>query len=267
MLAGLPAAVQAQQAVDVPGREPGLVLPGWWFPAPTPGGAAVLLLHGCGGVHDSRGTGVAPRYTEAAARLNRQGVGALMVDSLGPRGERELCTQRLGSRRVKDHHRRDDALGALQWLAAQPGLDAHRLGVLGWSNGGSTVLAATHRGDAAVAGWPVRPALAVAFYPGCALSVATGYAPTATLLLLLGADDDWTPPAPCELLAQQPGVTAAVYPGAVHGFDGAGPVRLRRDVPHGARPGQGVHVGGDPAARLAAWQRVDEAVQAHLLRP
>jgi dienelactone hydrolase len=51
------------------------------------------------------------------------------------------------------------------------------------------------------------------------------------------------------------------YAGAFHGFDGTGPVRLRRDVPNGTRPGQGVHVGGDAAARAAAGVRLDTFVR------
>jgi dienelactone hydrolase len=53
-----------------------------------------------------------------------------------------------------------------------------------------------------------------------------------------------------------PLVRQVTYPGAVHGFDGEPPVRLRRDVPGGARPGQGVHVGGQPAARAASREQL-----------
>jgi dienelactone hydrolase len=85
-----------------------------------------------------------------------------------------------------------------------------------------------------------------------------GYAPTAPLLMLLGEADDWTPAAPCKALAAAagPAVQWEAYAGAYHGFDGTAPVRLRRDVPNGAQPGQGVHVGADPVARSAAEQRL-----------
>jgi dienelactone hydrolase len=43
-----------------------------------------------------------------------------------------------------------------------------------------------------------------------------------------------------------------VYPGAYHGFDSMAPLRVRKDVPNGVQPGQGVTAGGDPAARDAA---------------
>jgi dienelactone hydrolase len=92
----------------------------------------------------------------------------------------------------------------------------------------------------------------------------------APLLLLLGEADDWTPIAPCQALAARGDgapIEMHVYPGAYHGFDGRGPVRLRNDVPGGARPGAGVHVGGDAAARdaslaaLRAWLKAMPARQ------
>jgi dienelactone hydrolase len=234
-----------------------------------------VLLHGCGGMYERSGT-LAPRYTELAARLRQMGVAALVLDSLTPRGETELCTQRNGQRQITQSNRRRDALGALQWLAAQPGIDATRLGLLGWSNGGSTVLAATNATHAEAQAATVKPSLAVAYYPGCASELARGYRPVAPLLLLVGEADDWTPAQPCKDLAAQaaaapseaaapasagaaarPGIQLHLYPGAFHGFDGTAALRLRRDVPNGSNPGQGVHVGSNPAARVASQQALE----------
>lgn len=276
-------------SLDVPrGGGAPVQLPGTWFAAaPAVEGAAkaapaIVLLHGCGGLFERRrGSGaeaapeLAPRYTELAAHLNALGIHVLVTDSLTPRGERELCTQRTGQRRVTQLNRRRDALGALAWLAAQPGVDGARIGLLGWSNGGSTVLAATNLAHPEVAKAAVRPSLAVAYYPGCEAEAQRGYRPSAALLMLLGEADDWTAAAPCKAMAAAavnaapapapPWPNAAPapapqwqsYEGAYHGFDGTAPVRLRRDVPNGVHPGQGVHVGADPAARAAASERLD----------
>lgn len=249
-------------SLDAPGGVP-VTLAGHWFRASVPGLApALLALHGCSGLFDGQGR-LAARYTELAARLNALGVHVLVTDSLSPRGEKELCTQRSGQRHVTQLQRRRDALGGLTWLESQPGVDVARLGLLGWSNGGSTVLAATNERHREVASARVRPTLAVAFYPGCDTEMQRGYQPTARLLMLLGEADDWTPAAPCKALAAAagPAVQFESYAGAFHGFDGAGPVRLRRDVPNGTRPGQGVHVGGDPAARAAAAARLEAFVR------
>jgi len=264
------AAVAQPQAVDLPSLDAPaalpIQLPGHWFGADAGRDRpAVVLLHGCGGVFDGQGR-LGQRFVDYAAMLNAEGWHVLVVDSLTPRGEKELCTQRTGSRRVTQAQRRLDALGALQWLATQPGVDRKRLVLLGWSNGGSTVLAATNRLHSAVARSAVVPRAAVAFYPGCEAELARRYAPTAPTLLLVGEFDDWTPAQPCRELAAiaESGVTLVAYAGAYHGFDSTAPLRVRRDVPNGVRPGQGVTVGGDAAAREASRRELLEFLRRQL---
>lgn len=249
-------------SLDTVGGAP-IALDGWWYPAVVEGAApVVLMLHGCGGMLNGRGE-PSQRIREYAAFLNAQGWHALALDSLTARGEKELCTQRIGTRKVTNAERRLDVLGALHWLAARPGVDAHRLALLGWSHGGSAVLSATNLNHRDVARAPVRPRLAVAFYPGCEAELRRGYQPSSDVVLLLGLVDDWTPAAPCQRLAQTgaPAVVAHAWEGAYHGFDGTAPLRLRADVPNGVNPGQGVHVGGHPQAREESRQVLREALQ------
>lgn len=79
-------------SLDGAGRAP-VVLTGIWFAAPAPHSpaatlsapaAAVVLLHGCGGVFDRRGA-MYRRFVDYARLLNGIGVHALVVDSLTPR--------------------------------------------------------------------------------------------------------------------------------------------------------------------------------------
>lgn len=275
LLLGAGSGLAAQQRVEVPSLDrqadgSAVRQPGFWFPAAGAAAApALVLLHGCGGPYGRSGE-LSARSSGYARWLNGLGIHVLLTDSLTPRGERELCTQKMAARAVTQTQRRRDALGALQWLAGQPGVDPARLGLLGWSHGGSAVLASTHLDQPDVGAAPVRPSLAVAFYPGCATALKAGYRAVAPLLLLVGEADDWTPAAPCrELAAEAKGASVSfeAYPGAYHGFDSTAPVRLRRDVPNGVNPGQGVHVGGDPLAFAASRERLQQFLRAQWQRP
>jgi dienelactone hydrolase len=257
----------AQQEITIPAdtKAPqGLQLKAYWFPVAatsnetTAKKPAVVLLHGCGGLYDRKG-GLSSRYTEYITVLHDAGMHALVLDSLTTRGEKELCTQKVGQRKVTQVDRRQDALAALAWLAAQPQVNASQLGLLGWSNGGSTVLAATNSQHPVVRQASSTAAFAVAYYPGCAADLQRGYQTSTRLLMLLGASDDWTPAEPCERLAQTAaGVRPEVvtYAGAFHGFDGTAPLRVRKDVPNGVNPGQGVTVGTNPQAREQSFARL-----------
>ena len=84
--------------------------------------------------------------------------------------------------------------------------------------------------------------------------------------MLVGQADDWTAAAPCRALAREAGgVHPEIegYAGAYHGFDSDQPVRLRKDVPNGVNPGQGVHVGGNAAAWRASRDRVVRFLAEH----
>lgn len=237
---------------------------------PATGRPAVVGLHGCGGLdapgHPGR---LSARHAAHVAAWLDAGYAVLLPDSLGPRGVRELCTTATRERTITAARRRLDALGALAWLQARPDIDAARIALVGWSHGGSTVLAALDAADARVAAAAAAEATrpffrtAIAFYPGCAASLRDArWRPATPLAILIGADDDWTPAAPCVALAARGRdagwpLDVVVYPGAVHGFDApSGRVRVRRDVPNGVRPGEGVSVGPDPRAREEAGAKV-----------
>jgi dienelactone hydrolase len=263
-LAGMVGAARGQTPVEFAsldqrdGRP--VLLKAFWLPAPKVAGRipAVALFHGCGGPYERNGR-LSQRMRDYAALLHQQGMHALVVDSLTPRGETQLCTQRIGARAVTQANRRLDALAALAWLAQREEVDPGRIGMIGWSNGGSTVLAATNLRQREVAAQTLKPAFAVAFYPSCEAELKRGFESTTRLLLLVGEADDWTSAAPCHRLAQSAaGLKPAIesYAGAYHGFDSAAPVRLRRDVPGGVNPGQGVHVGGDAQALRLSRERL-----------
>jgi dienelactone hydrolase len=221
---------------------------------------AIVALHGCGGLYATLG----PRQGQPNARhdgmarlLNQQGYSVLFPDSFSTRGQASICTQKIRDRQIRQAQRRDDVTGALTWLANQPWVDAEKMAVIGWSHGGSAVLAAVDANDPMVSARPVQPSLAIAFYPGCSEALRSHYRPIAPLHLLLAELDDWTPAAPCIELARRVNAQVELFPDSHHDFDSpVGAVKHRPEVPNGANPGKGVHAGRNPVTGPQAWQRV-----------
>ena len=230
---------------------------------PAPG--TVIALHGCGGLYATSGPRkglLNARHQAMADLLTADGYNVLLPDSLNSRGESEICTQRLADRRIDSTQRRADALAAVTWVAVQPWSRPDRIALLGWSHGGSAVLSATDRNNVQVAAQQVRPALAIAFYPGCGAALRAGYGPGTRLVMMLGEKDDWTPPAPCIELGRNVGAEVNVFADSYHDFDNpAGVLRVRRDVPNGVNPRQGVHVGPNLLAREASYGRVRQLLR------
>lgn len=241
----------------------GTTLKAWVFqPEGQPLKGTVIALHGCGGLYATVGQRkgqLNARHQAMADLLVAQAYAAVFPDSLTPRGESELCTQKIGTRKIDQSERRADALATLAWVAVQPWAQAQRIALLGWSHGGSAVLSATDASRADVRALAVKPVVAVAFYPGCAAAQKSGYQRGAPLVLMLGEKDDWTPPAPCIAMGKAVGAEVNVYPDSYHDFDNpVGRVQLRTDVPNGVHPGQGVHAGPNPVAREQAYARLRE---------
>ena len=118
---------------------------------------AVVMLHGC--------SGITKYYDIWVQRLISWGYVTLMVDSLGPRGESDICE---GSRvtLIPPHVRAQDAHDAKSYLSGLPFVNRNQIALMGWSHGGWTVLFAIdktlsiqNRGNLFRA--------AIAFYPYC----------------------------------------------------------------------------------------------------
>ncbi|MES2185261.1 MAG: dienelactone hydrolase family protein [Pseudomonadota bacterium] len=267
-MAALPARAAEPAAVAFDSQD-GTHLKAWLFmPEVQPPRGTVIALHGCGGLYATSGRRqgqLNARHQAVGDMLREEGYAVLYPDSLTPRGVDQICTQKYRSRSIGQAQRRQDTLAARAWVAAQPWADARRIALLGWSHGGSAVLAVTdaRKAESGTGVTPAAFAAAVAFYPGCAAALKSGYQPSAPLTMMVGELDDWTPAAPCIALGQAVGAEVHVYPGSYHDFDNpVGTVRLRADVPNGVLPGQGVHAGANPEARRAAYTRLREILRA-----
>ena len=253
LLMVLLAGVARAETVRVPGPD-GIILNAELYPAQGKlRGPAIVALHGCSGPFPSRDG-------EWGRLLSAQGHTVLMPDSFGSRGLGSQCSTR--NRAVTASGvRRQDALAALRWLQQRPGTPPGGLVLLGWSDGGSTVLT-TGRAMPDLPAGLIRGL--VAFYPGCrAPSETKAWEPAAPLLILMGEADDWTPAAPCHALAERlPGkVTLVTYPGAYHDFD-APNTKVRARAGLATPVGGNAHTGTDPAAREDALRRVPAFIAA-----
>jgi dienelactone hydrolase len=210
---GMAAPAQALEQVAFASRD-GTTLSGWLSrpdgPGPFP---AVVLLHGCAGMWTGSGK-LSARETDWTARLVGAGYAVLLPDSFRPRGLTALCADRDRSLRPAD--RAQDAFGARDWLARQSFIASGRVGLIGFSNGGSTALEVA--GKAAAAG-PAGFRALIAFYPGCRVLLKRGWSAHAPTTILHGLADDWTPAGPCQQLASKGGAKFVGYPEAYHGFD------------------------------------------------
>ena len=240
--------------------------------------AAVVLMHGCGGLYrwEGKHSGqVVQRNADWAERLAQEGYVVLLPDSFTPRGVHESCTVK--DRPVDSSRERPrDAYAALLWLQGQRYVKANSVAIMGWSNGGGTVL------HTIAAESPGRPKAlphgdfraAIAFYPGCSSPTSptarhsknanstssSNWRTPVPLMIMQGGADDWTPAAPCRDLvaaaaARGEPIEYHEYPGAYHDFDDPdSKVRTRSGL---ARAPSGVaHVGTNPAARDDAYKRV-----------
>lgn len=184
-----------------------------------PGGAkvpAMIVHHGSGGISDTRER----RYAREFVKL---GVAALVLDSFTGRGVKSTVRDQAA---VSSNDMLGDAFAALKALAKHARIDAGRVGIVGFSKGGSVALLAAHEIRAAQA-LPagLRFALHVPFYPAC---VSHYYKPKTTgapIYMLIGSADTYVGVAPCReyaaaLKAEGARIETVLYEGAMHGFDG-----------------------------------------------
>lgn len=237
---------QAQTLVKIDNA--GLAVDGYFYAASSDDSRkapAILALHGCGGMLNLQGK---PNLRTAgyAKLLNADGWHVLFLDSFTTRGVKSVCGS---GGNVPPSMRVGDVQAAMAYLAKRQDVDAARMGILGWSHGGSTTLLANEKHLL----YENPPRAAVAFYPGCGDGLGRiHWQPARPILMQLGSDDDWTNPVSCQRLAAQWSdlVKESTYPRAHHGFDSDAPVRpVQLSTPRGAKT---VHAGGEPTAKAAS---------------
>ncbi|HUO13331.1 MAG TPA: dienelactone hydrolase family protein, partial [Caulobacteraceae bacterium] len=198
-------------------------------PVDAPPAPAVLICHGSDGV-DARGT----FHAEA---LNRAGIATFEIDMWAARGVARGAQARPRS----PIDTLPEAFAATRLMAAQPEIDAGRIGVVGFSWGAVvSLLMATRRSREKLGeGAPAITAHAALYpvcwayetVPGLSLAELTG----APILIQTGDEDTYDDPDGLDqLLARLPQASRAVirgvtHQGAGHGFDRDAPARTIED--------------------------------------
>ena len=181
---------------------------------------AMLVMHGSGGV--------AKREYDYAERFAKMGVASIVVDSFSPRGVKNVITDQES---VRSSEMTLDALAVLQEAAKHPKLDRSRIGIIGFSKGGSVAMRAplnfvNKDGN-------VQFALHIAMYPSCdnfRLKFTTTGNP---IKVLVGEKDVYVNPHACiDMVAQYKkdgaDIEVTMLPDAEHGWDAVGSRHWKR---------------------------------------
>ncbi|RCW85164.1 dienelactone hydrolase family protein [Phyllobacterium bourgognense] len=176
----------------------------------------VILLHGT----DGPGSGAVWGWSRF---LNSIGIATLSLDSYTARGLTQASTDQSQFGQFTQIY---DAYRAADALAEHPDIDASRVALMGFSRGGNTALySAMIRFQRSFGPSRAQIVAHLPFYPACNFQLVDELKVAAVPIREFhGADDDWTPPAPCrsyiERLAKAGNdATMTEYDGALHGFD------------------------------------------------
>ena len=208
---------------------------------------AVVMMHGRAGAYSERAktadaTSLSLRHAAWGREWANAGYLAILVDGFGPRGyphgfprgSYESRPAQLSEVTVRPL----DAYGALAYLRTRGDVDGARIGLQGWSNGGSAALVAISDITPGIE----RPSTAsgfraaLAFYPACGLKgqfedrALHPYAPT---LVLHGTGDEEVSYKRCRTLVEKAkaaggDIEIKIYEDATHSFDS--PSRKRQKI-------------------------------------
>ena len=211
---------------------------------------AVVMMHGRAGAYSDRANGV---YDASTLSLRHKAWGrewaeagyiAILVDGFGPRGHPQgFPRSSYDSRPVELNEvtiRPLDAYGALAYLRSRPDVIPDRIGLQGWSNGGSAAIS-TMSVDAPGTKSPTADnafRAALVFYPACGLKGQFDekpFRPYAPTLVFHGTADEEVSYKRCAALVDKSrenggNVQIKLYPGATHSFDSPSRKRQRVDA-------------------------------------
>jgi dienelactone hydrolase len=214
------AEAQTRETITFPSRQKGadVTVPAEiYWPSKTGPVPAMVIHHGSGGVSSER-------EGRWAREMVAMGLAAVVIDSFKPRGVSSTVEDQSAVTAVDFNL---DAMRVLTALGGNARINRAKIGIMGFSKGGTSSLVAAHERQLGQAGVPagLRYALHVPFYPSCATQYYQPRTSGAPIYMLLGGSDTYVGVAPCQEYAEKLKAAGArvevkVYPGAMHGFDG-----------------------------------------------
>ena len=240
------------EAVTFPGFGGLASLDGFvWLPPQRPPYPAVVAMHGCGGVFFDQPLDfdhIAGKFRYWGKQLSELGFLVLLVDGFTPRGigHEGVCSIPLEDRPPEVNAtlaRPFDAHAGLDYVRSRPDVIGDRIGLLGWSNGGTAVLSTVASApqapllqpDIEIFTDPSNPELmrlegfsaTVALYPGCGFDgghyngLFEVYSATR---IFMGAADTTVDPMTCRTRADEAQMAGSEleyleYPGMEHGYE------------------------------------------------
>lgn len=184
------------------------------FTRPTNANGSVpvmVIMHSSGGINNST--------WDWSKFFLDMGIATFVVDSFKPRGIENTASDQSQLNYAASSA---DALRALKVVSEQPGVDTNRIGVIGFSRGGSAAMTSTYPNirKGVLGENPVKFALSVVLYGGYIMSGTT----TTPMLYLMGDSDDYqsveaTTAFIADLKSRGNNVMFKVYSDATHGFD------------------------------------------------
>ena len=218
---------------------------------------AVVMMHGRAGAYSSLANGkydattISQRHRMWGELWAAQGYVAILVDGFGPRGYPHGFPRYSYDQRPEELNevtvRPLDAYGAIKFLRTRNDVTADRIGLQGWSNGGSATLASMAKVAADTPGAAMRGPktgfrAALAFYPACKLKgmFDDGYQPYAPVRVLQGDADEEVSPRRCARLVEKSrahggDIEITLYPDATHDFDDPGRRRQKVEANRAAK--------------------------------
>jgi dienelactone hydrolase len=176
---------------------------------------AVILYHGHYHVED-----LEPWYRQLVSRLINTGIATFVIDSFTGR---KITNTAYYEMRLSRAARLTDVFMALNWLAKLDEIDEEKIGISGYSVGGTTaMLAANLRLNETSLAKGRSFAALLPVYPSCQVRFRNHELTGSPMLLLMAGDDDYSPSEFCEQYVEE--VSSA-------GFD----VKMKRydNIQHG----------------------------------